>query len=141
MSAPSTDPRFLDGVSSFNKTAFFQAHESWEAVWMEVEGPEREFYKGLIQVAVSLLHFTNGNVRGAKKLYHSSRRYLSPFRPMHAGLDVDLLFDQYARCCAELLRADEKSTPRLDPELLPRIELSTSLDHLNGSIGREVGDD
>ena len=90
---------------------------------MDVEGPEREFYKGLIQVAVSLLHFTNGNLRGARKLYHSSRKYLAPFRPQHQGIDLNVLFDQFQRCYAELLAEEGPETPKLNPELLPFIEL------------------
>src|SRR5262245_58394393 len=54
-------PRYLAGIVLFNEQAFFEAHEVWEDVWIEKSGLERKFYQGLIQAAVSLCHFGNGN--------------------------------------------------------------------------------
>ncbi len=82
------DPRYLQGIDYFNRGAFFDAHEVWEELWTDTEGPTRRFYQGLIQVAVCLHHFGNGNTRGARKLYHSSTDYLRAYCPRHAGLDV-----------------------------------------------------
>ena len=47
----------------------------------ELQRRLRLFYKGLIQAAVALHHFGNGNIRGARKVYRSSRGYLEPYRP------------------------------------------------------------
>ena len=90
----STDilPQYRAGIELFNNCEFFEAHDVWEELWAEYRGPSRTFYQGLIQVAVSLHHFCNGNVRGAKKLYHSSRAYLDPYRSVHLGCDLDHLF-------------------------------------------------
>ncbi len=68
MKSPARDPRFLEGIRCFNHRAFFEAHEVWEDIWRDEEGPARRFYQGLIQLAVCLHHFGNGNTRGAKKL-------------------------------------------------------------------------
>ena len=70
------DVRYLGGVRFFNDGDFFEAHEAWEGLWLETSGPERRFYQGLIQAAVALYHFGNGNLRGAVKLYGSSLGYL-----------------------------------------------------------------
>jgi hypothetical protein len=59
------DVRYLGGVRFFNDGDFFEAHEVWEGLWLETSGPERRFYQGLIQAAVALYHFGNGNLRGA----------------------------------------------------------------------------
>ena len=74
----SYDPRYLAGVRFFNDRDFFEAHEVWEDLWAESHGDERRFYQGLIQAAVGLFHFGNGNLAGAVKLYHSSRDYMRP---------------------------------------------------------------
>src|SRR5437879_287850 len=34
------DPRYLAGIVLFNRGDFFEAHEVWEALWMESFGPE-----------------------------------------------------------------------------------------------------
>ena len=57
------DSRYIEGIDCFNRGAYFQAHEVWESVWMEEGGTAKDFYKGLIQVAVCLHHFGNGNTR------------------------------------------------------------------------------
>jgi len=97
------DPRYLSGIQYFNECEFFEAHEVWEELWADLQGPGRTFYQGLIQVAVCLHHFGNGNLRGARKLYHSSRNYLTEYAPNYGGLDVDQLLRQLEICCAELL--------------------------------------
>ena len=80
------DPRYLQGIEYFNRCEFFEAHDVWEELWADYRGSSRTFYQGLIQVAVCLHHFGNGNTRGAAKLYHSSRKYLEPYAPWHDGL-------------------------------------------------------
>src|ERR1700730_2795771 len=94
---PSHDPRYLAGIVLFNRGDFFEAHEVWESLWMEPAGADRAFYQGLIQAAVGLCHFCNGNVRGAVKLYRSSRDYLNRYGARHLGLDLDDFWAQMDR--------------------------------------------
>jgi hypothetical protein len=118
------DPLFLQGVEHFNACDFFEAHEVWEELWTEHQGPSRKFYQGLIQVAVALHHFGNGNIRGARKLYHGSRGYLEEFRPRHEGVDLDKLLADLASCFAEVLASEEAyPSVELDPERIPEIHL------------------
>lgn len=118
------DPRFVQGVHFFNECDFFEAHEVWEDLWSDYQGPSRRFYQGLIQVAVCLHHFGNENTRGAVKLYHSCQTYLNDYRPRYEGVDVDKLLADLERCCAELLANDEPfPTAKITPDLIPEIHL------------------
>ena len=118
------DPRYLAGIVLFNRGDFFEAHEAWEALWMETFGPEKQFYQGLIQAAVGLCHFCNGNVRGAAKLYRSSRDYMERYGSPFMGLDCTRFWEQMQRCFAELLAAAEPTTAIAPAEeLIPTIEL------------------
>jgi predicted metal-dependent hydrolase len=118
------DPRYLSGIEYFNECEFFEAHEVWEDLWSELQGPARRFFQGLIQVAVCLHHFGNGNLRGARKLYHSSRGYLADYAPSYQGLDVSQFLGQLERCCAQMLVGDEPASGiELQPELIPEIHL------------------
>ena len=118
------DPLYLRGIDFFNECEFFEAHEVWEELWTEYRGDLRRFYQGLIQAAVALHHFGNGNIRGARKVYLSSRSYLDDYRPSCEGLDLEQFLAQYERCFAEVLLSDEEF-PRIDidPELIPEIHL------------------
>jgi len=119
------DPRYLAGIVLFNRGDFFEAHEVWEELWMHCAGPDRSFYQGLIQAAVGLCHFCNGNLRGAVKLYRSSRDYMSKYGPTHLGLDNALFWQHMERCFAELLAHPDGSV-RVEPveELIPELHLT-----------------
>jgi predicted metal-dependent hydrolase len=125
MMAESTyDPRYLEGIEHFNKCDFYEAHEIWEELWADTQGRPRRFYQGLIQVAVCLHHFGNGNIRGAKKLYFGSRGYLEEYRPFYLGLDVDQFFAQLEICCRAIIESGEEF-PQIEiiPDLIPEIHL------------------
>jgi predicted metal-dependent hydrolase len=118
------DPRYLAGILFFNQRDFFEAHEVWEDVWTESSGPERRFYQGLIQAAVALHHFRNGNVRGALKLYRTGRAYMEPLEQPFFGLDKASLWNQMERCFRELLAAtDPDRRVKLDETQIPTIAL------------------
>jgi uncharacterized protein len=94
---------YLIGVRLFNQGDYFEAHEHWEDAWNDASRGERDFYKGLIQAAVALCHFYNGNARGARRLFHSSGALLGAFRPIHRGLDLDRLSGQMETCFQPIL--------------------------------------
>lgn len=122
MTPAADDPKFLEGIRCFNQRAFFDAHEVWEDLWRDDHGPARHFYQGLIQIAVCLHHFRNGNTRGAKKLCLSGSVYLDPYRPAYLGLDVERLLSDLHACCHELLASGEPTpSVKLDLNLLPTI--------------------
>ena len=88
--------RFERGIREFNAGDFYAAHDTWEDVWMDVRGPERPFFQGMIQVAVGYYHLTCKNYAGAEHLLTRGLRKLAAFTPGHRGLDT-----------AELVRAAE----------------------------------
>ena len=119
------DPLYLQGIAYFNACEFFEAHEVWEDLWKSYTGDLRLFYKGLIQAAVALHHFGNGNIRGARKVYRSSRGYLTAYRPGCMGLDLEEFLPKFDACFAEV-DASQEEYPKIDvdPELIPEIALN-----------------
>jgi hypothetical protein len=118
------DPRYLAGVVLFNQQDYFEAHEVWEDLWSESHGLERKFVQGLIQAAVGLCHFGNGNLGGAVKLYRSSRDYMGQCGSPFWGLDVAGFWRQMDECFAPLLgSAPPDRSVRPDPERLPVLTL------------------
>lgn len=118
------DPRYLEGIAFFNECEFFEAHEVWEDLWADVEGPDRRFYQGLIQLAVCLHHFGNGNLRGAKKLFYGCQTYLDDYRPAYRGVDLEKLLGELAHCCAEIVAGDEPPPGvEIEVERIPEIHL------------------
>ncbi|MBI3465483.1 MAG: DUF309 domain-containing protein [Planctomycetes bacterium] len=124
MEAADYDPLYLKGIEHFNACDFFESHEVWEEIWAEHFGPSRKFYQGLIQAAVALHHFGNGNIRGAKKLFYGSRGYLESYRPKYLGLDLDKFFADMEHCFAEVVASQEEFPQiEIDAERIPEIHL------------------
>ncbi len=118
------DPRYLAGIELFNRREYFEAHEVWEELWHDTCGPERRFYQGLIQAAVAVYHAGNGNARGARRLFHSGRRYMTAFASHHLGLDVSEFWSAMERALAEFLTDATPESPALRPEFVPTIRLT-----------------
>lgn len=121
------DRRYLEGIRWFNKRDFFEAHEVWEDLWLDCEDADRRFYQGLIQVAVCLHHFGNGNTLGARKLYHSSRAYLGQYGAKYRGLDIEALVADLEVCCSGILEGKDYPQVKIDPVLIPEIHLTPAV--------------
>jgi len=91
------DERVVCGVEAFNAGQYFKAHEIWEAVWREIQSPEKDYYQALIQAAVALHHWNNGNVLGAHRLAGRALKRLEEFVPGYLGLDTRQL--RQVLCC------------------------------------------
>ena len=121
----SYDPLYIQGIAYFNDCEFFEAHETWEELWTEYRGPARKYYQVLIQVALALHHFGNGNIGGARKVYLSCRKYLDEYAPAYEGLDLEQFLSELERCFREVLESEEMYPDvEIDPERIPEIHLS-----------------
>ncbi len=94
-----------------NAGDYFAAHEALEDVWRRATGPEKQYLKGLIHVAVALFHYRRGNGHGARVKYGSALRYLAEGAPAASGLDVPELRAQLDRFFADLLALPTGSAP------------------------------
>ncbi len=72
------------GATRWAQQRYFEAHELLEVAWKAASGPERELWKGVIQIAVACVHVQRGNLDGAQRLVERGLRRLGPF-PDHAG--------------------------------------------------------
>lgn len=117
--------QYLEALHLFNEEDFFECHDVLEELWSETLGPEKRFYQGLIQIAISLFHFGNENYGGARKLYESSRKYLQEYLPTYQGIDVAGLLDTHEVCFRELLSTADpyQGGVELQDDLIPKIAI------------------
>jgi hypothetical protein len=89
----------------------FHAHEVFEDAWKATDGPDRELWRGLAQLAVGLTHALRGNTVGAVSLLERGAANIEPFRagPPH-GIDVAGL-QEWARSLAGEARRQVRVTP------------------------------
>ena len=79
--------QYRNGIELFNRGEFFDAHEALEDLWRAAPLAEKKFLQGLIQVAVALHHFGNGNRAGARSVLRRAFRNLSLYPEGFGGID------------------------------------------------------
>ena len=87
MTKPDFRPYFDQGVANFNSLRFWEAHESWEELWLAAESDVEQFLQGLIQLAAAYHHVRRGTWRGAVRLFDAALRRLDAFPLVWCGLD------------------------------------------------------
>lgn len=83
--------KFHSGIEQFNAGQFFDAHESWEEIWLASPEPEKAFLQGIIQIAAAFHHYTYGNLLGTRSLLEAGLRRLAPYPPRHSGIALETL--------------------------------------------------
>jgi hypothetical protein len=102
---------FQQGVDQFNTEKFFDAHESWEAIWLNAAEPDKTFLQGITQVTAAFHHYAQGNREGAKSLLQKGLRKLEPFPAEYRGVRLEKLREELRKWAAALQKVKRK--PRM----------------------------
>jgi predicted metal-dependent hydrolase len=79
---------FKRGLEAIRAGRYFAAHEELEDAWRAAAAEERDFFQGLVHVAVAWYQAGRGRpVATARQLEKAARR-LAAFAPAHRGVDV-----------------------------------------------------
>ena len=84
------------GLALVRAGDFFAAHEELELAWRAAETAERDFFQGLVHVAVAWYQAGRGNRVGCERQLEKAQRRLSPYAPSHRGVDVASVLQQVA---------------------------------------------
>jgi uncharacterized protein len=88
------------GLDLIRKGEYFAAHEELELAWRAAAPQERDFFQGLVHVAVAWYQAGRGNRRGCERQLEKAARRLAPFPPEHRGVDVAAVLAQVERARA-----------------------------------------
>ena len=92
---------------------YFAAHEVLEDAWRAAAPQERDFFQGLVHVAVAWYQAGRGNRVGCERQLEKAVRRLSPYAPVHRRVDVDDLLAQ--------VRSAQDAFPVLLPARIRRV--------------------
>jgi len=76
------------GLDLIRRGEFFAAHEELEDAWRAAGPEERDFYQGLVHVAVAWYQAGRGNRVGCERQLAKAARRLGPFAPAPLGVDL-----------------------------------------------------
>jgi len=111
-------PDFQHGIDEFNRGNFYACHDTLEAIWFEADSGERNFYQGILQIAVACYHLDSANWQGAATLLGEGTYRLRRYLPNHAGLEVSRLYE--ASC--QLLQVLQQCGPDAAADLAARFQ-------------------
>jgi predicted metal-dependent hydrolase len=102
---------FKRGLEAIRAGRYFEAHEELEEAWREASAEERDFFQGLVHVAVAWYQAGRGRpVATASQLEKAARR-LRPFAPEHRGVDVEDVLSQVEAARARVADGSLKLDP------------------------------
>jgi hypothetical protein len=84
------------GLDLIRRGEFFAAHEVLEDVWRAAEPAERDFYQGLVHIAVAWYQAGRANRVGCERQLEKAARRLGRYAPQHECVDVASLLEQVA---------------------------------------------
>jgi uncharacterized protein len=82
------------GLRLLRAGEFFAAHEALETAWRAAPADERDFFQGLVPIAVAWYQAGRGRRIGCERQLEKAARRLAPYAPSHRGLDVVALLAQ-----------------------------------------------
>ena len=85
---------FKRGVEAIRSGRYFEAHEELEQAWRAAPAEERDFFQGLVHVAVAWYQAGRGNRVGCERQLEKAARRLGPYTPRHEGVDVASVLEQ-----------------------------------------------
>ncbi len=122
---------FLRGVEEFNRGEFFQAHETWETLWLGADGAEKLFLQAVIQIAAAFHHWRRGNRQGTLSLLRRATVALGDFPRSYRGI-------QLGRLRRETVHWVEILDRRGIPRALPRIQSVSQPRQRSGATPRHA---
>lgn len=114
----------LQAFGEFNRGDWYDCHETLEDLWIGSEDEPRWFYQGMLQIAVALLHWRNGNYNGSVSLLDSGMNYLKRVSAVCQRIEVATLVAETAVFRDELVRLGPDRMATLPEALIPKMRLA-----------------
>jgi hypothetical protein len=89
---------FEKGIEYFNTGYYFEAHDTFEEIWMDERGEDVRFYQGLVQLATGFYHLKMDNLKGAESQLNKGFAKLEKYKPRYRNLELTELLNQVAVC-------------------------------------------
>ncbi len=102
--AAAVDEWLRHGIELIRAGEFFAAHEELELAWRAADAGERDFFQGLVHVAVAWYQASRPNRVGCERQLEKAERRLRDYPPLYRGVDLRRLLDDVAAARAQVER-------------------------------------
>ena len=85
---------FKRGLAEIRAGHYFEAHEELEEAWRAAPSEERDFFQGLVHVAVAWYQAGRDRPVATGRQLEKATRRLAAFAPAHRGVDVEHVLAQ-----------------------------------------------
>ena len=116
-------PILLAGIQQYNDGYFFEAHETWEELWLQSPQPIRNFLQGIIQMAAAFVHLVRREYPGTIGLLGAALEKLEGFPADYMGIDLARLVAEARRAHDELAALGQDRFEEWDQARIPQIRL------------------
>ncbi len=127
-------PCYTGWFEEFNAGRYYEAHDVLEHLWLQTEGANHAFFKGLIQLAGAFVHLRKQfehpshpkhgrRLRPAGRLFQLAHGNLETYAPTHLRLDVNAVLRFIQKWFGALESSEFESNP-WSPEARPVLHLS-----------------
>jgi len=112
------------GAALFNQGQYYESHEVWEELWLELDDEPKLFVQGLIQVAAAYHKATvQLQPRGCVMLLTTALEKLDRSPPDFMGVETQAFLPAVRRTLAEAHRWLAGEVPGMDRALIPKVVL------------------
>lgn len=85
---------FQKAIDYYNSGYFFEAHDTFEELWIDEREEDKLFYQGLVQLSTGFYHFVMKNLKGTESQLSKSIEKLSNYEPEYEDIDITGLINQ-----------------------------------------------
>ncbi len=114
--------QLLLAIRQFNNREWYDCHETIEELWLGESGEVRDFLQGVLQIAVALHHWRNGNHGGAVSLLSSGVKYLKRVSDACLWVDVAALIADSDRVRYALEELGKDHMEQLESTIIPMLK-------------------
>ncbi|MBZ0202740.1 MAG: DUF309 domain-containing protein [Ignavibacteria bacterium] len=108
--------RLIQAINKFNDQDFFECHEILEDIWFDVRDDSRDFYQGLLHIAVGFYHLSKKkNQKGTVIQLNKALDKLTKFGNEFRGIELDRLVISIKNIIKKL---NKKELPKKLPKII-----------------------
>ncbi len=100
---------YQKAIDYFNNGYFFEAHDTFEELWMDDRDEAKRFYQGLVQLSTGFYHLVMKNLKGAESQLTKGIQKLSAYPSVYRGVFVSQIIAEAEKCVEQIQRASADS--------------------------------